>query len=388
METSIIKLVTTMYDFDEYSHAAGVMLQKSLFERIVSGSAEILKLCKELNHKYETDSEFSACVVKELQKHITERVQPSDETIQQNLLDTKIQVESALLTYWTNCIGSHQSNDIDLDKSMKLGFSLLCVLVIAELNNYSQILHLPLKGYSRLEQAFESVGHHLANEPNYSRYDLIEVTENRELVPRYPLIIDRQFKISVELRGISAGLYDQILFLKKEYSFRISFLPHHLNIFHRVEEITELRKAIEYGRVFDVSNLREKPIRTKLSNSDGDTFWVRVSSTELTFEEIPHNLQIYDDLYVTSLVHVQLCVRNDEPMISHIDHEYIFYTEDEFLCRQENPGVKGKGRKPIKTFKIDDAELPLLVDRILAPLIFLCMDNKKLVLEYFHKELD
>ncbi|WP_412055168.1 hypothetical protein [Aeromonas sp. XH] len=46
--------------------------------------------------------------------------------------------------------------------------------------------------------------------------------------------------------------------------------------------------------------------------------------------------------------------------IKHIDHEYIFYTMEEFIKRQYDHKQKGQAYSRIKTFKIDESKIPLI----------------------------
>lgn len=58
-------------------------------------------------------------------------------------------------------------------------------------------------------------------------------------------------------------------------------------------------------------------------------------------------------------------------VINHIDHEYIFYSEEQIKLRQKNHKIKGTKIPRCKTFKIDDAKIPFslhLDDQIINPL--------------------
>ena len=55
------------------------------------------------------------------------------------------------------------------------------------------------------------------------------------------------------------------------------------------------------------------------------------------------------NLLSTQMIHLQH-VGNT---ITHLDHEYIFYDLENYDERIYNVGVKGEGRKRVKTFKID-----------------------------------
>ena len=48
----------------------------------------------------------------------------------------------------------------------------------------------------------------------------------------------------------------------------------------------------------------------------------------------------------------------DETYITHLDHEFIFYTVDEYEARINNVHQKGTVRPRMKSFKIDNAKIP------------------------------
>ncbi|MEE5041669.1 hypothetical protein V2J84_18485 [Pseudomonas alliivorans] len=81
------------------------------------------------------------------------------------------------------------------------------------------------------------------------------------------------------------------------------------------------------------------------------------SKSSPTFEEHLRNLKTDGDKVVTQVVHLEYTTTNNETLITHIDHEIILYTLDEYLKRQVNPGTKGSAGK-IKSFKIDGAKIP------------------------------
>lgn len=48
--------------------------------------------------------------------------------------------------------------------------------------------------------------------------------------------------------------------------------------------------------------------------------------------------------------------------ITHLDHEYMFYTEDAMKIKSNQLLEKGKARPKYKTFKLDDTHIPYSLD--------------------------
>ena len=48
----------------------------------------------------------------------------------------------------------------------------------------------------------------------------------------------------------------------------------------------------------------------------------------------------------------------DAIIISHIDHEFIFYDKKEYIERKAKSNIKGTKHKRLKSFKIDNSSIP------------------------------
>ena len=46
-------------------------------------------------------------------------------------------------------------------------------------------------------------------------------------------------------------------------------------------------------------------------------------------------------------------------IITHIDHEFIFYSKDDYEKRKNNIKIKGSNQPRLKSFKIDNARIPI-----------------------------
>ncbi|WNP29071.1 hypothetical protein RN616_11035 [Morganella morganii] len=146
-----------------------------------------------------------------------------------------------------------------------------------------------------------------------------------------------------------------------------------------------------FGQKFSF-NLKELPDLSRFYDTDvqEDNIWVTVVKKEnkfsLTFEETSKEI-LYDSNLniVTNLVHLEVTQNNGDDVISHIDHEYIVYNIDTYYKRLTEPKIKGEHK--IKTFKIDNAKIPLNYRyqnvNVLFFIINASMNKKELVKEYF-----
>ncbi|WP_175811613.1 hypothetical protein [Burkholderia contaminans] len=84
----------------------------------------------------------------------------------------------------------------------------------------------------------------------------------------------------------------------------------------------------------------------------GDSVWVFSNENSVEFEEILENPEILDDCVVTQMIHLEYVIDDGRVKISHIDHEYLFYSYEEFDRRLEDynqrAGAKKKELRPSK----------------------------------------
>ena len=245
---------------------------------------------------------------------------------------------------------------------------------------------------NKLEQTYLSKGISLKEiDSQYSKHKLLTIDENFTLSDsNIAKVYDRRIEeyvlineISSELMAFFRKLMNQGLIgsiaLRPEYSLS------GIGIF----DLSITLEELERGEVFSFENLGE-PSVTKLYSKDYDTLWIEIDDRNITFEEILQDFDVYEDSIVTQVVHLEYeTAENSEHEIAHIDHEYIFYTEDEFLERQGSYKQKGNARKRYKTFKIDSSKIPFLVDGVcvLYYIIGKFFKEKELLEEYFEEVL-
>lgn len=144
--------------------------------------------------------------------------------------------------------------------------------------------------------------------------------------------------------------------IKKQYINRLSFRSEDAYIYTGEIHLSHLEEAVEKGRIFTL-DLCKLPESTKLySNSYEDSLWIKHEGTDITFEELCEDFRTDENAIITQMVHLQYSM--DSGTITHLDHEYIFYSIDEYEKRIGSHNIKGELKKRIKMFKIDASHIP------------------------------
>lgn len=183
----------------------------------------------------------------------------------------------------------------------------------------------------------------------FRKYGLLPVDGNREILDLDPpRLYDRGKNRTLFLKGIPTELAGH--FRKLLENGQIQDLA-----LRASGEIYPGR--VERGRVFSLTNLSCGITRLYSQNYE-DALWVAIDEENITFEEICDNFQTSGDNIVTQVVHLQYCREPTGVYITHLDQEYIFYTEDEFDARRRNPAQKGTARSRVKSFKIENSRIP------------------------------
>lgn len=119
-----------------------------------------------------------------------------------------------------------------------------------------------------------------------------------------------------------------------------------------------LAEALERGKIFDFVDLGSYSISKLYSVKYEDCMWVVIDPSNITFEELCEDFDIYNDMVVTQVIHLQYDFENDAAYITHLDHEYVFYSIDEYNRRLDDVKQKGEAQTRMKSFKIDHAKIP------------------------------
>ena len=243
--------------------------------------------------------------------------------------------------------------------------------------------------------------------PSFSKYRLLPIDASRELMCiEPPRIYDKTINKTLFLKNIPINVANKFYeLLQNNVISEISVRVSNNIIFDNKNDFLCLLEEVERGVMFSISNIGLYDVTKLYSNNFGDCLWIIVDDENITFEEICDDFDIYDNKIVTQVIHLQYSKEDTDIIITHLDHEYIFYTEDEYSIRINNPHQKGEAAHRIKSFKIDKSRIPFTepcnveykdnnvenASNIQVPFIYFILENyfkhKDLLNEYFQKIL-
>lgn len=210
---------------------------------------------------------------------------------------------------------------------------------------------------NELELIYENV---LDKRSQFYKYGIISINGDRELIPIYPpRIYDRTMNKTFFTKNVPLNLLKKISIMMscgivKDFSVRL----HNERGYNGRIDCEYITEALERGKVFDFVNLGEYSISKLYSKEYENCMWVVIDSPNITFEELCKEFEIYNDMIVTQVIHLQYDVVGECAYITHLDHEYVFYTIDEYQDRINNATRKGTAKKRMKSFKIDNSRIP------------------------------
>ncbi|WP_395378105.1 hypothetical protein [Marinicella sp. W31] len=265
--------------------------------------------------------------------------------------------------------------------SNKKAFILALYLLENEIKKLDNPIEEISNDYSYFENHFKSKNASLLKE-QFSKYKLVEINDDVRIVKNASArIYDSKSDTTIFLCGVEDYLLD---YLSRINDINLSLKPSTLYLVNGQYNKSLILEHLEIGEYFDSINFKKKSL-TKLYSHMYDTFWVKIDKSNITFEEIIQNSQL-NKSHITQVVHSEYEYSNNKLFITHLDHEFIFYTPEEFKARQSNPYQKGSAKKRIKTFKIDDSKIPITEDdNILFMILKIKFKNHKLLEEYFDK---
>ena len=243
------------------------------------------------------------------------------------------------------------------------------------IENIPEITDLERKVLVYLFYAYENYGNDIRNPYNnevneikridseiLDRYDLLPKNENRTLIsidpPRiYDKILDRTFLI----KNVPVPLLQEFdKMINKQIAGAFSIRVYNSPGYEGKLKLMNLREEVERGDIFDLDTLNECSV-TKLYSTEtkyDDCLWVIAEKTDITFEELCEDFDTVDNRIITQMIHLQYKTEDNETYITHLDHEYIFYTIEEYEKRLVEYNQKGTAKRRMKSFKIDQARIP------------------------------
>ncbi len=243
---------------------------------------------------------------------------------------------------------------------------------------------------NRLKETYEFID----EDEQYKKYSLLKLNSNRIL--EKPMLNSSPYYIFDDRKGyiiLDSRIPDEVLiklYLLKQNNF-ITDLSLRANYYKRIQK-SNMHAILEekaFGKYFSFENLKNI-IPTKLySTVTNNSLWINIKNRSIIFEELLDNFEIETkgEFIRTQVIHCEYFETKGEFYISHIDHEYIFYSFDEYEERVKDIEQKGNTKKKLKTFKVDNSKIPFIIDSENMLLFFLnqYFKSKDLLLEYFQK---
>lgn len=210
---------------------------------------------------------------------------------------------------------------------------------------------------SHLSKIYQNV---FDKQSQFYKYGIVPVDESRTLFPLDPpRLYDSSINKTFFTQNIPLHLLKRFMDLKnsgmiKDLSVRLTNEPGYDGkmCFEHLEE------ALERGKQFDFVNLGSYSVNKLFSTEYENSLWIIIDPENITFEEMCKDFECYNDMIVTQVIHLQYKKLKDDFYITHLDHEYIFYTVEEYDKRNKNESQKGNASKRIKSFKIDNSQIP------------------------------
>lgn len=210
---------------------------------------------------------------------------------------------------------------------------------------------------NELEAVYKSL---FDKQSQFSKYGIVPIDDERELLPiNPPRIYDKIINKTFFTKNVPSNLVKTIssmlsIGIVKEFSVRLFNEPgYNGKLIHQSVE-----EELERGKIFDFVNLGNYSISRLYSKEYEDCMWIVIDPQNITFEELCKDFEVYNDMVVTQVVHLRYEKEDDYVYITHLDHEYVFYTIDEYENRMNNTTQKGTAKTRMKSFKIDNSKIP------------------------------
>lgn len=259
-----------------------------------------------------------------------------------------------------------------------------------------------------LEQLRDSYKNILGKGSQFAKYGLIPLDNDRELIIKgKPRVYDKSINKTFFIKNIPQLLLNQIYEMKAtgeitECAVRLFNEPGYKGNMN----CDYLAEALERGSYFDYENLNNYSVSKLYSETYENSMWIVIDSENITFEELCYDFEIYSNMVVTQVIHLKHINENRKSYITHIDHEYVFYTLEEYEKRLMDVNQKGEAKKRIKSFKIDNSKIPFerrckilrkdaagnevesATEQFLCYVIECYFKHKDLLKEYFQKVMN
>ena len=192
------------------------------------------------------------------------------------------------------------------------------------------------------------------------KYGLLPIDEERELLEvEPPRIYDKSINKTMFTKNMPLSLIKQLNLLKKlGYIKELAVRVINEKPYEGKMSSAYLAEALERGKYFELSDLGVYSLTRLYSEKYEDCLWVTKDDKNITFEELCEDFTTYEDVVVTQVIHLEYHLEGTAAYITHLDHEYIFYSLEEYEQRLRNNLQKGNAATRMKSFKIDHSKIP------------------------------
>ena len=224
--------------------------------------------------------------------------------------------------------------------------------------NYDSIRKNPYN--SDLSRLTEIYGGIFDKQSQFKSYGLVPIDHHRVLLPvEPPRIYDCSLNKTFFTKNIPLHLLEQLSDMKDKgvicnLAVRLLNEPGYDGKMY----CEYLQEALERGEQFDLANLGSYSVSKLYSTQYENCLWVVIDPGNITFEELCEDFETVEDMIVTQVVHLEYETSGDGAFITHLDHEYIFYTIEEYEKRMHDETQKGQAKTRMKSFKIDNSKIP------------------------------
>ena len=213
-----------------------------------------------------------------------------------------------------------------------------------------------------------------------------------------PKIYDTKNDTHIIIRFVPNDFVKFLKKLKSNYCFDIAFRPDYELIGEHIKDLSPIFDSVScWGKTFE-TYISQLPSLSGMDDFESGSHLIikKEGNTDLTFEELIDDFEIYEDYIVTQVVHLQYINNQGKEYVTHIDHEYVFYNIDDYDKKLKNKLTTKGGEsrqskeypKKIKTFKIDNAKIEFTRDadsNIVFQTLKAFFQNDVLINEYFER---
>lgn len=236
---------------------------------------------------------------------------------------------------------------------------------------------------------YNSNGFDILRDKTFSKFSLIDATEFYTFPPRvYDSRINKTFFLSNKYTELLNYLETIKPFFSK---IQLQIIPEHYK--NGKIDKTLIKEEIEVGKYLELNSIFTPNVTQLYDDYLKDKLRVTINPNGIMFEELVTDFEINEEgVIYTRIVHAQYSKNLDKIVINHLDCEFARYENlDVYIEAMKisqdilNGKTKGLG-KPIKIFKIDDAQIPFILDNgryIILDVLELFFKNKDLIKEYF-----